>query len=185
MKIYTKKGDQGKTHLIGRRVAKNHLRVEAYGTVDELNSFIGKAVVSLTEQAGKDVREELTEIQQQLFDLGADLANVTENPEYKTKDAYTEILEKAIDTYWAEAPEIKTFVLPGGSQAAADLHVCRTVARRAERNIIAAMEEEDIPSEILKYVNRLSDYLFAAARVVNFREGHKDVLYRSSGDVFK
>ncbi|TMW73641.1 cob(I)yrinic acid a,c-diamide adenosyltransferase [Alteribacter natronophilus] len=185
MKIYTKKGDQGKTSLIGKRVAKNHLRVNAYGTVDELNSFIGRAVAGLGEKAGEDVPAELTAIQQQLFDLGADLANVTDEPVYKTKEAYIDTLEKAIDRYWDEAPEIRTFVLPGGSQSAADLHVCRTVARRAEREITAAMTEEEIPGVILQYVNRLSDYLFAAARVVNFREGNKDVLYKSNSDVFK
>ncbi|WP_026689441.1 cob(I)yrinic acid a,c-diamide adenosyltransferase [Alteribacter aurantiacus] len=185
MKIYTRKGDKGKTHLIGKRVEKNHLRVEAYGTIDELNSFIGRALAGLTGEENKDIVEELTNIQHELFDLGADLANVTEKPVYKTKDEYVETLEKAIDKYWAEAPEIKTFVLPGGTPAAADLHVCRTIARRGERRIIACMQEEDVPEVIIKYTNRLSDYLFAAARVVNARAGCKDVLYRSNNDVFK
>ncbi|WP_096434822.1 cob(I)yrinic acid a,c-diamide adenosyltransferase [Alteribacter populi] len=185
MKIYTKKGDKGKTHLIGKRVEKDHLRVEAYGTVDELNSLIGKAIASMPRTSCEDVIEELTEIQHQLFDLGADLANVTENPTYKTKESFTKTLETAIDHYWEEAPEIKTFVLPGGSQPAADLHVARTVARRSERRIISVMQQEEVPAAILQYVNRLSDYLFAAARVVNFREGQKDILYRSNSDVFK
>ncbi|RNA69101.1 cob(I)yrinic acid a,c-diamide adenosyltransferase [Alteribacter keqinensis] len=185
MKIYTKKGDKGSTYLIGRRVEKNHLRVEAYGTVDELNSFIGRAIANLSQKTCSDVIKELTEIQHQLFDLGADLANVTESPSYKTKEIYIDTMEKAIDTYWAEAPEIKTFVLPGGSVGASDLHICRTVARRAERRVFACAKEESIPDEIIKYINRLSDYLFAAARVVNFRDGNTDILYRSNHDVFK
>ncbi|WP_280768274.1 cob(I)yrinic acid a,c-diamide adenosyltransferase [Salipaludibacillus daqingensis] len=185
MKIYTKKGDQGDTHLIGQKVKKTHERVEAYGTVDELNSEIGLAVTFLNEKMHKDMIEQLTKIQHELFDLGGDLANVTNNHEWAVKKEYIDDLENSIDKYWEEAPELRKFILPGGEKGAAQLHVCRTVARRAERLVVRVNEQSETPPHSIAYLNRLSDYFFAIARVVNAREGTEDVLYERGKDVFK
>ncbi|WP_096188585.1 cob(I)yrinic acid a,c-diamide adenosyltransferase [Evansella halocellulosilytica] len=185
MKIYTKKGDHGDTQLIGKRVRKTNERVNAYGTIDELNSFIGIAVSELIASADlEDVRNDLIKIQHELFDLGGDLANVTNKGDWATKEEYVTYLEDKIDKYWDESPEIKTFILPGGDKEAAQLHVCRTVARRAERAILKIDSTETLPPVAVKYVNRLSDYFFAAARVVNHRRGTTDVLYERGKDVF-
>ncbi|MCE7791057.1 cob(I)yrinic acid a,c-diamide adenosyltransferase [Salipaludibacillus sp. CUR1] len=186
MKIYTKKGDQGMTQLIGKKVKKTHARVEAYGTVDELNSFVGLTSVLLQEEKHEDLVKDLTKIQHELFDLGGDLANVTEKHDWTLSNKAVEFLEAKIDQYWEEAPPIRTFILPGGGKASANLHVCRTVARRAERLVVNIQEESDeLPPAAIKYLNRLSDYFFAAARAVNARNGREDVLYERGKDVFK
>ncbi|QKS71054.1 cob(I)yrinic acid a,c-diamide adenosyltransferase [Paenalkalicoccus suaedae] len=182
MKIYTKKGDKGQTQLIGKRVSKTHARVESYGTVDELNSFIGVAIAELDQE---DMISDLEIIQHELFDIGGDLANVTEKKEWALKEASITRLEHKIDAYWAEAPELKTFILPGGEKAAAHLHVCRTVARRAERLTVAIDDGSELPPFALAYLNRLSDYFFAAARAVNARKNREDILYKRGKDVFK
>ncbi|MFC5541770.1 MAG: cob(I)yrinic acid a,c-diamide adenosyltransferase [Bacilli bacterium] len=186
MKIYTKTGDQGKTSLIGGRVSKDHLRVEAYGTIDELNSFIGKAVTELDPGKFKDILGDLETIQHELFDCGGDLANVMKERKYKLQEASVEALEKRIDALSEELPPLKRFILPGGSPAAATLHIARTVTRRAERQVVKLMnEEEEVPGVIQKYLNRLSDYFFVAARAVNFRLNVNDVEYIRGGDVFR
>lgn len=186
MKLYTKTGDKGKTSLIGGRVSKDDLRVEAYGTVDELNSYIGKAVTELDQAVFKDLLEDLETIQHELFDLGGDLANVMKERKYTLQEASIEVLEKRIDALADEAPPLKRFILPGGTPAAASLHIARTVTRRAERRVVTLMNEiEDVPAVAQKYLNRLSDYFFAASRVVNFRLQVSDVEYIRSGDVFK
>lgn len=186
MKLYTKTGDTGKTSLMGGRVSKDHLRVEAYGTIDELNSFIGKAVSELDATVFQDLLTDLETIQHELFDCGGDLANVMKERNYKLQEASIEVLEKRIDALSDEAPELKRFILPGGTPAAATLHIARTVTRRAERQVVTLMNEiEDVPAIVQKYLNRLSDYFFAAARVVNFRMNVKDIEYIRSGDVFK
>lgn len=186
MKIYTKTGDTGKTSIIGGRVDKDHLRVEAYGTIDELNSVIGKAISELDTNVFQDIIEDLTAIQHELFDGGGDLANVMKERIYKLVEAPITVLEERIDVLSEEAPALKKFILPGGTPAAASLHIARTVARRAERNTVSLMKEiEDVSPIVQKYLNRLSDYLFAAARVVNFRLEVKDVEYSRSSDVFK
>ena len=186
MKIYTKTGDTGKTSIIGGRVDKDHLRVEAYGTIDELNSVIGKASSELETNVFKDIIEDLTAIQHELFDGGGDLANVMKERTYKLEEAPITVLEERIDILSEEAPALKKFILPGGTPAAASLHIARTVARRAERNTVSLMKEiEDVSPIVQKYLNRLSDYLFAAARVVNYRLKVKDVEYSRSSDVFK
>lgn len=186
MKLYTKTGDTGKTSIIGGRVDKDHARVEAYGTIDELNSFIGKAVTELDKGIFADILTDLESIQHELFDGGGDLANVMKNRVYKLTEAPIEVLEKRIDKLAEEAPALTKFILPGGSQAAATLHIARTIARRAERQTVTLMREvEDVSPIVQKYLNRLSDYLFAAARVVNFRLNIGDVEYVRSGDVFK
>ena len=133
MKIYTRTGDKGKTSLIGGRVDKDSLRVEAYGTMDELNSFIGKAMTELDPKLFADLLEDLEAIQNELFDGGGDLANVMKERHYKLSEEPVEVLEKRIDTLMEEAPPLEKFILPGGSPAAATLHIARTVARRAER----------------------------------------------------
>lgn len=185
MKIYTKQGDKGETQLIGKRVPKTNSRVEAYGTIDELNSCIGVAILHLTDEKLRDMREELLAIQQELFDTGGDLANVTSKKEWSLSVKAVERLETRIDEYWAEAPELRKFILPGGEPAAAHLHMCRTVARRAERLTSAIADEYALPETALPYLNRLSDFFFAAARAVNARAGTEDILYARGKDVFK
>ena len=179
MKIYTKKGDSGETQLIGKRVKKTHERIEAYGTIDELNSFIGLAVISINEKKMDDVKKDLLKIQHELFDLGGDLANVTKaKKDWATKEEYVPYLEERIDAYSEEVPPLQSFILPGGTPEAAYLHVCRTVSRRAERNVLRINENEELPPVAIKYLNRLSDFFFAAARVVNERAGKSDILYK-------
>ena len=186
MKIYTKTGDKGKTSLIGGRVDKDSLRVEAYGTMDELNSFIGKAMTELDEGKFADLLADLEAIQNELFDGGGDLANVMKERHYKLSDEPIEVLEKRIDDLMEEAPPLEKFILPGGSPAAATLHIARTVTRRAERLTVTLMKaEEDVPGTVQKYLNRLSDYLFVAARIVNARLGVPDNEYVRSAKVFR
>ncbi|BCJ88564.1 cob(I)yrinic acid a,c-diamide adenosyltransferase [Effusibacillus dendaii] len=188
MKIYTRTGDKGMTGVIGGRVRKDSIRVEAYGTVDELNSFVGQAIVLMDRSKYQDMIADLTEIQHELFDAGGDLAYV-KAPEgsqitYKINADMVTRLEQWIDRYDAECPPIKRFVLPGGSPVSAALHVCRTVARRAERRVVTLAEEEPINQEVRRYLNRLSDFFFAVARTANVREGMGDVEYKRGGEVF-
>jgi cob(I)alamin adenosyltransferase len=186
MKIYTRTGDKGQTSIIGGRVGKDDVRVEAYGTVDEANCFVGQAITQLQPDLFQDVLDDLEKIQHELFDCGGDLANVTKKRELKlTKEAIT-YLEKRIDAFIEEAPELERFILPGGSPAAASLHIARTVTRRAERLVVRLSKEDSSLSEVpLQYLNRLSDYFFAVARVVNFRFNVKDVEYVRSAPVFR
>jgi len=186
MKLYTRTGDQGKTSLVGGRVDKDHLRVEAYGTIDEANSFIGWALALLAGDARfQDLCAELQKIQHELFDCGGDLAIVNGKQPYKATEEMVAFLEQRIDAYVQEAPPLRKFILPGGSKAAAALHMARTVTRRAERCIVSLQKAESINEVVLKYMNRLSDYLFAAARVVNARLGVGDVEYERSAIVFR
>ena len=183
--LYTRTGDSGKTSIIGGRVDKDHLRVEAYGTIDEANSFIGQAMTFLSDPIFQDIYQELEKIQHELFDCGGDLAVVKEKYPYKAKEEMVTLLEERIDHYVKEAPPLEKFILPGGSNAAAVIHIARTVTRRAERCTVSLQKEMDINDVVLKYLNRLSDYLFAVARVINFRLGVKDVEYERSALVFK
>jgi len=186
MKLYTRTGDTGKTSIIGGRVDKDHLRVEAYGTIDELNSFIGKAISELDRVIFKDLIEDLTEIQHELFDGGGDLANVMKERHYKLSDEPIEVLEQRIDKLMEEAPELERFILPGGSPASATLHIARTVARRAERQTVTLMKaEEDVSPVVQRYLNRLSDYFFVAARIANARINVPDNEYVRSAKVFR
>ncbi len=186
MKIYTRTGDKGKTSLIGGRVDKDSLRVEAYGTMDELNSFVGKAMTELEPDIFKDLLEDLETIQNELFDGGGDLANVMKERHYKLEEEPIEVLEQRIDQLMEEAPPLEKFILPGGSPAAATLHIARTVARRAERQTVSLMKtEEDVPAVVQRYLNRLSDYLFVAARIVNARLNVSDNEYVRSAKVFR
>jgi cob(I)alamin adenosyltransferase len=186
MKIYTKTGDKGQTSIIGGRVDKDDLRVEAYGTTDELNSIIGKAVTELDTAIFSDLLKDLYDIQNELFDGGTDLANVMKERHYKLQLPAVTNLENRIDALTEEAPELVKFILPGGSPAAATIHMARTVARRAERQVVSLMKQDDtVPEVVLQYLNRLSDYLFAAARVVNHRLNIEDVEYVRSANVFR
>lgn len=186
MKLYTKTGDKGQTSIIGGRVDKDDLRVQAYGTVDEANGFIGQAMAELDSETFSDVLEELEKIQHELFDCGGDLANKAHKRPYKLQAEMIDVLEERIDAYTEEAPDLQRFILPGGVKAAASIHIARTVTRRAERNVVTlAGEEESVALLAQRYLNRLSDYLFAVARVINHRSGKKDVEYVRSEKVFK
>ena len=185
MDIYTKTGDKGKTSLIGGRVDKDDMRVEAYGTIDELNSFVGQAASLIEAKELEDMKEELLTIQHELFDCGSDLAYAKKGHPFKVSDEMSEKLEKSIDRYMEESPAIERFILPGGTQLAATLHVCRTVTRRAERFVVTVSKEHEINKSVLSYLNRLSDYFFAAARAANARANVSDVEYVRSAKVFK
>jgi cob(I)alamin adenosyltransferase len=172
VKIYTRTGDDGTTSLFsGGRVPKSHLRVEAYGTVDELNSVIG-AARALKPSPSTDAY--LEKVQNQLFHLGADLATPLDaKAEWVVRmDAETVAwLESTIDEMTAALPALKNFILPGGSPAAAQIHVARTVCRRAERLAVMLTEHEPMGEHVLKYLNRLSDWLFTLARWENLQAG--------------
>lgn len=186
MRIYTKTGDKGETSIIGGRVAKDDIRVEAYGTVDELNSFVGLTVAQLVGEQFADIKEDLEKIQHELFDCGGDLASISSRRPLKlTEDALT-YLEERIDAFMDETPNLERFILPGGTEAAATVHIARTVTRRAERLVVTLWKtNKDIPELPLKYLNRLSDYFFALARVINYRSNVADVEYVRSAKVFR
>ena len=168
MKIYTKTGDKGDTALFsGGRVPKHHLRVESYGTIDELNSVLG--LVRATNPSPQ-TDSWLEELQNQLFHLGADLATPMDAKSkwvVRVKPEQVEWLEETIDTMAEELEPLKEFILPGGTLAAAHLHIARTVCRRAERLVSALQEDEAISEFSLAYINRLSDWLFTLARYEN------------------
>ncbi|NYE06695.1 cob(I)alamin adenosyltransferase [Bacillus niacini] len=186
MRLYTRTGDKGKTSIIGGRVDKDDIRVEAYGTVDEVNCFVGQVMTELDGEVFKDVLTDLEKIQHELFDCGGDLANISDKIEYKLRNEAIDYLETKIDEYIQEAPELERFILPGGTKPAASIHIARTVTRRAERLVVSLMKtDEKTPELALKYLNRLSDYFFALARVVNFRLNVKDVEYVRSAKVFR
>ncbi|MGH8397636.1 MAG: cob(I)yrinic acid a,c-diamide adenosyltransferase [Gammaproteobacteria bacterium] len=172
-KIYTRTGDDGSTGLgDGTRVPKDDARVEAYGTVDELNSTIG---LLLAEKLPQDVSECLTRIQHELFDLGSELCV----PGYKaiTADHIT-WLERTLDRFNADLPPLKEFILPGGSRAAGVCHLARTVCRRAERRTLTLHRQHPQNPESIKYLNRLSDLLFVLARVIARQNGGAEILWR-------
>ena len=177
-KVYTKTGDEGQTSLAnGERVSKASLRVAAYGDVDELNSVLGLARLRVQDAP---IQELLAEIQNGLFVLGADLSTPFPpegRPDSMRRIAATEVesLEGAIDRYNATVPPLQEFILPGGSEPGAWLHLARAVARRAERVAVLASQSEKINPQALIYLNRLSDLLFVLARVVNRRSGAAEI----------
>lgn len=186
MKIYTRTGDEGQTAVVGGRVYKHDLRVEAYGTVDEANSFVGTAIAALDRKLFADLIQDLTVVQHELFDCGGDLAILhKEKGKFKVTSEMVERLEQWIDRYDEETPDIQRFILPGGTAASGALHVCRTVVRRAERRVVALAKEQEINEEVRRYLNRLSDFFFTVARVANVREGVGDVEYDRSAVVFR
>ena len=184
-KIYTRTGDAGTTALgSGDRVAKHHLRIEAYGTVDEANACIGLAREHTRVDALLELDAMLGRIQNDLFDLGADLCmpDRGEKLEYeplRIVDAQVDRLEQEIDGLNDALEPLRSFVLPGGTAASAALHLARTVTRRAERRMVelAGLEDEPVGEAALRYVNRLSDFLFVASRWVNLKAGDGDVLW--------
>ena len=172
MKIYTRTGDDGTTSLFsGGRVPKHHLRVESYGTTDELNSALGLA---RAHQPSETTDDYLARLQHQLFNLGADLATPLDakSSHIVRMDAGTVVwLEESIDRLTAELPPLTAFILPGGSLAAAQIHVGRTICRRAERLVAELRQHEPIGEHVLPYLNRLSDFLFTLARWENMQAG--------------
>ena len=173
MKIYTKTGDQGETGLFGGpRVSKNHARIEAFGTVDELNSHLG---VIRTLAAAAEFDADLRRIQCELFDLGAELATPGSTAERITP-AHVTVVERLIDAHEATLDPLTCFILPTGTPLAAALHVARTVCRRAERRVVslAAQLDTTIPANAIEYLNRLGDLLFVLARSANRRAGVAD-----------
>ena len=179
MKIYTKKGDRGETFLFGGGpFPKDDKRIAAYGTIDELNAALGCALAEIGEDQGFTPR--LLEIQKQLFVVGAELATLSPNAELAKgflQAAASEALERDIDAWESTLPPLKKFILPGGSKAAALLHLARTVCRRAERELVGAAREQTIRHELVVYLNRLSDWLFVLSRAVNQRAKISDVLW--------
>lgn len=176
MPIYTRTGDKGKTSLFdGTRVLKSHVRVEAYGTIDELNSMLGAAASQLKTKDVK-LKTELEQIQHDLFAIGSALATPAPLPVIGLAERSKEF-EKVIDGLTAKLPELTQFILPGGSRAGSLLHVARTITRRAERQLVALMQEEEIDQAIIVYVNRLSDLLFTAARFANYTEKKKEIVW--------
>ena len=179
MKIYTKKGDLGDTSLLGgQRVPKSHIRIEAYGTVDELNSQIGVVLCSFLV-----AQEELKEIQDQLFHVGSHLANSAES-NFKLDPIpqnWIDALEEKIDLMTKELPDLKNFVLPGSDIANAHCHVARCICRRAERLSVALnhQENEQVDPLIISYLNRLSDYLFTLSRFITHSKGTTEVVWQS------
>jgi len=176
-RIYTRRGDAGETSLAGgQRVAKDSLRIESYGTVDELNAFLGAAGICCQENLGVDLRIGLLSgiirrVQHELFNLGSILATRPEDvhpKQARITSAEIEQLEREIDSMNEDLPELRSFVLPGGSRLNAELHIARTVCRRAERLLVALAREEQVPAEAIQYLNRLSDALFVWSRWANF-----------------
>lgn len=181
-RIYTRSGDQGETGLgDGSRVVKDHPRVSAYGTVDELNATLGLMLAENLGEQKQDLTEIFCDIQNDLFDVGADLcmpaaAAEEEKNRLRISSAQVERLENLIDRYNADLQPLKSFVLPGGTPAAAWCHLARTICRRAEREVVTLARAESTNPEVVKYLNRLSDLLFVLARVCNDKGG-ADILW--------
>ena len=179
MKIYTKTGDKGMTSLVGgTRISKASLRIDTYGTIDELNSWIGL----LRDQAVNELRRDfLKEIQDRLFTIGSELASEIDQKKKKIPDLHEsdiELLEKEMDKMDLEIPPLRAFVLPGGNQAVSFTHLARTVCRRAERLVIALSETAEANSLIIRYLNRLSDYLFVLSRKITQEIGSEEVAWK-------
>ena len=179
-KVYTKTGDKGVTSIIGGiRVKKSCERLEAYGTVDELSSHLGLLASMLPDGEDKDL---IIRIQNNLFSVCSNLAtDQSQTPLYdsaKLPDGEIEVLEHEVDEIMNLLPERQGFILPGGTQAAAQAHVCRTVCRRAERRIVALSEVAQISPETQQYINRLSDYLFVLAKKINFNAGVSEIIWQ-------
>ena len=178
--VYTRTGDKGMTSLIGGiRVPKNHARLEAYGTVDELNSQIGVLMSYVDDEHDRDF---LLGVQNMLFVIGSNLATDTSVRQLSAGSVVApgkvEELEKEIDEVDAFSPPLKAFVLPSGCRAAAVAHVCRTVCRRAERRILSLRDVAEVDEQVMLYVNRLSDYLFVLARKLNIQAGNSEIFWK-------
>jgi cob(I)alamin adenosyltransferase len=181
-RIYTKGGDAGETALVGgQRVPKDALRIECYGTVDELNSFIGLVGISCSEESRlQKLGEILRRVQHELFNLGSILATLPEDVHPKqprVTDKEVEQLEREIDAMNEGLPVLRSFILPGGSRVNAELHVTRTICRRAERLVVGLARQEQVPAEAIRYLNRLSDALFVWSRWASHVMGVPEVLW--------
>ena len=185
-RVYTKKGDKGHTRLVGgQKVKKSHLRIDSYGTLDELNAFIGAARQTIVDQYGEETEfaslgAELFKVQHQLFNLGSILATLPEDVgEYMPRVTQEDVvgLEESIDRYNESCPPLRSFVLPGGTRLTADLHIARTICRRAERLIVGLADEEEVDPEAVAYINRLSDALFVWSRWATGAAGAEEVLW--------
>lgn len=192
MKIYTKYGDEGFTRLAGgERVSKTHVRVEAYGTMDEVCSLLGVIVAEIREDEKLnsvlgEIREECENIQQHLFDCGSDLAVPEGLREYKQKIEDVEWMEQRMDEYIPLLPKLEYFIIPGGSKISSMFHLLRTTTRNLERKMVAVIEARESVNKIgLKYVNRLSDYFFVIACLVNVKLNVEETIYKKSKKVFK
>ncbi|HYG49716.1 MAG TPA: cob(I)yrinic acid a,c-diamide adenosyltransferase [Flavobacteriales bacterium] len=179
MKIYTKTGDKGQTSLLGgKRLQKSHIRIEAYGTVDELNSFLGVLRDSYQDET---LNKLWIDIQDRLFTLGSILAAANDTKKFKIpeiSEADITVLEIAIDTMNNELEPMRSFILPGGNLPASWAHVCRTVCRRAERRCVELAATEEVPELIVKYLNRLSDYFFILSRFISKKQGSVDTPWK-------
>ena len=183
-KVYTRRGDQGQTSLVGgQRVSKATVRLESYGTVDELSSHLGLLAAMLSDGEDKTM---VQCIQNNLFNVCTNLATDQEQtplyPSAYLPEGEIERLEKEVDTIMKMLPEKQGFILPGGTKEAAQAHVCRTVCRRAERRIVELSITTQISSEVLQYINRLSDYLFVLAKKLNFIAGQSEKLWKNACD---
>jgi cob(I)alamin adenosyltransferase len=181
-RVYTRQGDAGETGLAGgQRVPKDSRRIEAYGTVDELNSFVGLARdIMAGDPALAELSNMLLRIQHELFNLGSILATLPEDVhprQARITEAEVVQLEAEMDQMNAELPPLRSFVLPGGSRLNAELHVCRTVCRRAERAVVALARDEQVPAEAAKYLNRLGDAFFVWSRWASHRGGTPETLW--------
>jgi cob(I)alamin adenosyltransferase len=179
MKIYTKTGDQGKTSLFGgRRISKDDLRIEAYGTIDELNSHLG-LICSMN--VLPEIKTKLQKIQSYLFVIGANLAADPEKADLKTpelNDEQTKFLESEIDIMESQLTPLRFFILPGGDTMCAQAHLCRTVCRRAERRTVSLSQIEPVKEHILIYLNRLSDYFFVLARYLAHLNNSEEIYWK-------
>ena len=192
MKIYTKYGDEGFTRLAGgKRVSKTNVRVQAYGTMDEVCSLLGVIVAEIRENdklnkvLGK-IRKECENIQQQLFDCGSDLAIPHGLREYKQKIDDVKWLEQRMDEYIPLLPKLEYFIIPGGSKISSMFHLIRSNTRNLERRMVAVIEENEKINKIgLQYINRLSDYFFVIACLVNLKLGINETVYKKSKKIFK
>jgi cob(I)alamin adenosyltransferase len=186
LKIYTKTGDRGDTGLIdGSRISKSDSRIIAYGEVDEANSHIGLIISNIEKNSiFDDVRKILLNVQQDLFVLGAELANpnTLKDDNMLVKKEMISTIEKYIDNFESELAPISNFILPGGSIESSLLHICRTVVRRAETSAVALAKEQKINQEILTYLNRISDLFFVLARVTNKRQKRDDIPWKLNSD---
>jgi cob(I)alamin adenosyltransferase len=179
LKIYTKTGDLGETSLFGgKRLSKHHLRIESYGTVDELNAHVGTVRDGLTD---KELRDWLKSIQDTLFVVGGILASAPgKKPDYlNVSTDQIELLEKAIDSMEETLPALKNFILPGGHPVVSHCHVARCVCRRAERRVVGLSQEEEVDEILVKYLNRLSDFLFVLSRKIGQHFGVEEVAWES------
>ena len=181
-KVYTRTGDKGETSLVGGvRIKKSDIRLEAYGTVDELSAHLGMLVAMMEKGEERDL---LIRVQNNLFNVCTHLAtDQSQTPLYPSAhlaDGEIELLERRIDTLMLQLPERQGFILPGGTPAACQAHICRTVCRRAERRIAALAEVAQTGPEIGQYVNRLSDYLFVLAKIINFNAGVNEIIWENA-----